>query len=310
MLKTTIKIENFTCSAIDCKIAALGLNFEAPAYATGVSAVTTTVAATKATAAIAAIAAKYGTAVVVTNMGDFDDGEIYPYQPFILNKLDGDGAPGATDDESEGYAVGSVWIDVTTSPQAIYQCVDATDGAAVWKDLTLDDQPFAEKTPVNAVAASGTITSDATAPSDGDTVTIGTKTYTFKTALTPTEGQVLIGSSAAEALDNLKSAINHEGTPDTDYSCAEAHPTVTATTNTNTTQLVVAKTKGVAGNLIATTKVCDHLSWGDATLAGGVNGTIGAANETCADASYLYHCIETNTISDANWRRISLGSAY
>jgi hypothetical protein len=40
-------------------------------------------------------------------------------------------SPVVTDDESEGYSVGSVWIDV--SGDAAYTCVDATDGAAVWK---------------------------------------------------------------------------------------------------------------------------------------------------------------------------------
>ena len=139
---------------------------------------------------------------------------------------------------------------------------------------------------------------------------IGSVTYTFKTALTPTEGEILIGASAAAALDNLKSAINHEGTPGTDYSCAAVHPTVTATTNTNTAQTVAAKTAGTAGNAIATTETSSHLSWGGATLTGGVNGTVGYANEMCADASYLYHCLAANTVAGANWRRVSLGSAF
>jgi hypothetical protein len=39
-------------------------------------------------------------------------------------------APAVTNDVSEGYAVFSRWLD-TTGPD-IYECVDATDGAAVW----------------------------------------------------------------------------------------------------------------------------------------------------------------------------------
>jgi hypothetical protein len=120
-----------------------------------------------------------------------------------------------------------------------------------------------------AVAASNTLTSDGTAPADGATVTIGAKTYTFKTALTPTEGEVLIGGSAATALANLKSAINHTGVPDTDYKCAAAHPTVSAGTLTATTLAVAALTPGTAGNSIATTETSTHLSWGSATLTGG-----------------------------------------
>jgi len=304
MLKTTIRIANNTCEQLKYENAALGANVTVPAYTT----VTTIVDADKADAVIAAIDAKYPASVVITDLGDHDDGEAYPYQPFILHNLAGDGAPTTGDDAADGYSVGSVWIDVTSAVKTVYQCTDSTTAAAIWENLS--DQPLEEKTPVNAVAASGTITSDATAPADGDTVTIGSKTYTFKTALTPEEGEVLIGASAAAALDNLKSAINHEGTADTDYKCAAAHPTVTATTNTNTTQLVVAKTKGTAGNAIVSTEDSEHLSWGAATLEGGVNGTVGLANETCADASYLYHCIAANTIADANWRRVALGSAY
>jgi hypothetical protein len=124
-----------------------------------------------------------------------------------------------------------------------------------------------------AVAASGTLTSTADITHDGDVITVDAKVYTFKTALTPTEGEILIGGSAAAALDNFKSAVNHTGTPDTDYKCAAVHPTVTATTNTNTTQLIVANTSGSAGNGIATTVTggSGHLSWGGTSLAGGVN---------------------------------------
>ena len=80
-------------------------------------------------------------------------------------------------------------------------------------------------------AATATITSNNTTPSDGDTVKIGEKIYTFKTTLTPTEGEVLINGSADAALLNLIRAINHSGTPDTDYKCAAAHPAVSAATS-------------------------------------------------------------------------------
>jgi hypothetical protein len=43
--------------------------------------------------------------------------------------------PNADDDTSEGYAVGSRWIDVTADKE--YVCVDDTNGAAVWKETTL-----------------------------------------------------------------------------------------------------------------------------------------------------------------------------
>jgi len=48
----------------------------------------------------------------------------------VLNKLDATAAPDADNDVDEGYAPGSIWVDVTNDN--FYICVDATDGAAVW----------------------------------------------------------------------------------------------------------------------------------------------------------------------------------
>lgn len=120
-----------------------------------------------------------------------------------------------------------------------------------------------------AVKATGTLTSDATAPSDGETVTIGSTVYTFKTAIA-TAYDVLIGGSAAIALDNLKSAINKTAGEGTTYGTGTLiHPTVEATTNTDTTQVLLAKTAGTAGNAIVTTETSAHLSFGAGTLGSG-----------------------------------------
>ena len=120
-------------------------------------------------------------------------------------------------------------------------------------------------------AASATLTSNGTNVSNNDTVTIDTKVYTFKSSLTPTEGEVKIGASAAATLDHLKSAITHGGTPDTDYKCAAAHTTVNATTNTDTTQLLVALTSNYAGNSIAFAKSAVTLTVSGSTLTGGAD---------------------------------------
>ena len=49
----------------------------------------------------------------------------------LLNKYDATAAPAVTDDSGDGYAVGSIWVDVTGDDA--YICVDASVGAAVWK---------------------------------------------------------------------------------------------------------------------------------------------------------------------------------
>ncbi len=52
----------------------------------------------------------------------------------ILNKRDATTAPVKTNDTTEGYAVGSRWVDVTNDKE--YVCLDATVGAAVWTETT------------------------------------------------------------------------------------------------------------------------------------------------------------------------------
>lgn len=165
--------------------------------------------------------------------------------------------------------------------------------------------------------AVGTITSDGTAPNNNDTVTIDTKVYTFKTTLTNTEGEVLIGGSAAAALDNLKSAINHSSGFGSTYYCAVAHPTVAATTNTATTQVVRARVIGTAGNSIATTETSSHLSWGGATLTSGTSdGTdtyrwivtaYDSNGQESAQSDYVFQGSTTNTLT---WDRVTNAAGY
>lgn len=47
-------------------------------------------------------------------------------------------APGVGDDSADGYQVGSIWVIPTT--KIIYQCVDATEGAADWVVVSSNEQ--------------------------------------------------------------------------------------------------------------------------------------------------------------------------
>lgn len=51
-----------------------------------------------------------------------------------MNKLNATSAPTVNNDTDEGYAVGSYWVDVTADKG--YICLDNTDGAAVWTEIT------------------------------------------------------------------------------------------------------------------------------------------------------------------------------
>lgn len=173
------------------------------------------------------------------------------------------------------YGAASVATYLTSAAKVAYALEPTlTHAPVVSTDPANDTTAFAKAT----LTASGTI-------SDGDTVTLGVsageKVYTFKTTLTPTEGEVLIGASTATALDNLKSAVTHTGTPDTDYKCAAAHTQVTATTNTDTTQLFVSLVVGTTPNTYKSEVTGANLAFGGAVFSGGM----AAADFTCVAAS-------------------------
>jgi hypothetical protein len=138
----------------------------------------------------------------------------------------------------------------------------------------------------------------------GATITIGSITYTIVKTLTETVGltavpyQVLWVTSDAVCLDNLKLAIN-EGTGEgTSYSTGTlAHPTVNATTNTNTAQTVQANDSGSAGNSITTTSALTNGSWGATTLTGGTGSdkVIVASFTPVAGTMYRFPRVGTET---------------
>jgi len=120
------------------------------------------------------------------------------------------------------------------------------------------------------VKATGTITTSGDGAEAGNTVLIDAKTYTFVTPIGITEGNVLVDGTPAERLDNLMNAINKGAGGGIVYVCAAAHPTVEATTNTDTVQTLQALTAGHAGN-VTLTITADHLAASDTTLKGGLS---------------------------------------
>lgn len=170
------------------------------------------------------------------------------------------------------------WLDSTNITEGTPGYYPASNAVKKFR-LTAGTGIYVKYTQTGDVAATGTLTSNNTNVSDADTVTIGSKVYTFKTALTPTEGEVLIGGSADASLLNLIRAINHTGTYGTDYYVSVANAQVSAASSvTSHTFAVTALSTGTAGNSIATTETAATLSWGAATLASGVDAaTTGAA---------------------------------
>ena len=52
----------------------------------------------------------------------------------VFSKIDATVAPAVTNDNTEGYEIGSLWIDVTADKA--YVCLDITTGTAVWTEIT------------------------------------------------------------------------------------------------------------------------------------------------------------------------------
>lgn len=124
-----------------------------------------------------------------------------------------------------------------------------------------------------AVKATGLVTSDATNPANNSTITIGLRTYTYKDTLTGAANEIKVGADAATTLDNLKSALNASAGAGTAYGTGTvANALVTATTNTDTTQLLEAVTAGTGGNALALSGTgTHHLTF--TAFAGGIDAT-------------------------------------
>ena len=157
-------------------------------------------------------------------------------------------------------AIGSGNVTVTAGNLVI-----ATSGNGIDFSATAD---------ATAVAATGSIAG--TKPNDGDTLTIDTKVYTFKTTLGTTEGNILIGADVAASLSNLSAAIMHGTGSGTLYYCAAVHPTVSsATVGTPVTSVTLtAKTAGSLGNTILLITSAARITVSAVSLTGGINATM------------------------------------
>lgn len=159
--------------------------------------------------------------------------------------------------------------------------------AANSETVTIGTKVYTFKTAIVDIAASGTLTNDGVNVSNGDTVTIGAKVYTFQSSLTNVDGNVKIGASNTASMTNLFNAINGTGgSSGVDYAALTvAHTQVTATNPTGTTVVVTAIATGTGGNSIASTETSTHLAWGGANLAGGAVNNVDGNVKVGANAA-------------------------
>ena len=98
--------------------------------------------------------------------------------PEVKNNYTATAAPTATDDDSDGYSVGSAWFDVTND-QA-YWCIDASTAAAIWLQLNSATgvSSFSLISGLVPSSIAGTSTTATISISSG-TVNDSTKTFTI-----------------------------------------------------------------------------------------------------------------------------------
>ena len=126
-------------------------------------------------------------------------------------KLDATSAPGASNDNTQGYAVGSRWVDVTLKKE--YVCLDASTGVAVWTETTGaggggDTLPIVDTTGI----AKGSVDATKIVRFEVDGITTGTT----RVLTVPDKDLTLVGTVdklsvfAATTSLELKEVINDE----------------------------------------------------------------------------------------------------
>jgi hypothetical protein len=128
----------------------------------------------------------------------------------IKNNLSGTTAPTANDDETEGYSANSLWFDLNATPDEIYRCMDATEGAAIWKNTSLEISELGTAALLNA-STDGTLAgnSDTELPTEK-----AVKTYAdTKTTLAAVKADV----DVSDAISKKHSQNTDTGTTSTAF---------------------------------------------------------------------------------------------
>jgi hypothetical protein len=184
----------------------------------------------------------------------------------------------------------SIGSDLATAQAAIIAAIRGTDGHNVaHTQVTCDAAFLANVLAVTALV--GGVAGNTIATTE--TFTAGTNVFSAATLANGTD------CTAANAVTALAAAITASDTQG-----------VGGVDGAGDTVVLTSDIKGVVGNAITTTENMTNGEFGTGTLTGGIDGTVGDLGKEYFDANYRYFAIAANTISDNNWRRISLGAVY
>lgn len=178
-------------------------------------------------------------------------------------------------------------------------------GEATALTASATGQTVAPKRATNTVAEATVVF--ASNPANNDTLTIGTVTYTFKTALSTgpaVPNEIFIGALATNTRDNVVAAITAGAGAGTTYGTGTvAHPLVTAAAATNDL-LVQALTSDIKGNAVPLAKSSTHLTIAQATLDGPMWTATGHAFVDGEGPVFITNAggaLPTNTLTGELW---------
>ena len=172
------------------------------------------------------------------------------------------GFDGAVTDESDNAFTMTAGSGVVT--------LEPNDGDTSYE--VLNQRPSWDDTYIEATNTfAQTILTLTANPTAGETVTLGSQTYTFRTVFSsdPTD-EVDIGADTEETLSNLVAAVNAGAGSGTAYGTGTtANANVFASVLPDPQALFEASTIGTAGNSVACTESMTNGSFPDTTMAGG-----------------------------------------
>lgn len=184
---------------------------------------------------------------------------------------------------------------------------DAPPGSVYGDDRVVRDALAQMILKLGAVQATATLTLTGNTL-DGLTVNVGGKVYTFQATLTDVDGNVHVGASASDSLDNLIDAVNLGAGAGTDYATSMTlNPAVSAAAGAGDTMDVTAKTAvGSAGNsiVVGDGTLGSEGGWGQTTLTGGAFGSLG--ERTMSHPSLVTAAGSTTTVVQLNTLGVDL----
>ena len=182
---------------------------------------------------------------------------------YINHNLAAHGAPGVSNDNTQGYAIASHWVNIDTTPHELYLCVNPATGAAQWNKVLYPSIVPVPQTTGFTIAGgttNKTLTVAENATLDQNLATNATPTFSKINDLTIAKQSVGFtiagGTSPATLTVSATATVAGNNSGDQDIPAAASGADVIA--GTNTTKFVTAKALSDA-NILPTSGIAYSL---------------------------------------------------